>query len=98
MADKSKSAASPATDDLLTDTDGKPEMFDADGNELDASANNLAAPPEDQGGMTGGVSADPDPNPAFHNQTEVPGNVDAQADLPEHTAYEEGTPVGGHVV
>lgn len=83
---------------LMTDEDGKPSMVDEDGNELDPSANNLAAPPKDRTGETGGEYADPDPNPAFHNQEEVPGNVDPNADMPAHTAFEEGTPVGGHVV
>lgn len=92
------SADEPMANELLTDSDGKPEMFDEDGKELDPSANDLADPPKDETGVTGGKYADPDPNPAFHNQEEVPGNVDPNADLAAHTAFEEGTPVGGHVV
>lgn len=53
----------------------------------DKLAQGHGEPPEDTAGVTGGVDADPDPNPAFHGADQA---QDTAADLPEHTAYEEG--------
>lgn len=51
----------------------------------DQLAQGHGEPPADAAGVTGGADADPDPNPAFHGADQA-----AEADLPEHTAYEEG--------
>ena len=59
----------------------------------DTLAQGHGEPPADEAGITGGADADADGNPAFHGGGAPTGGVegDPAAELPAHTAFEEGT-------